>query len=272
MDNIELNLSDNSKRGFPDFQIRIMTVQVKYKNLLEEFVKISRPCVSVENLEEIKNEYSYDIGSKRKVSGIQNLEGLIKVLGKYAILAYDDIKPLYDIEKRYIKKSYLVMKLKNYEDWYKLMNYPSYYNMYQNDNARSLPKNNDHETCDRTASLNSLSECSHKLKLYETPEQLSKALNSKESKLEQIVVLKVSEQLGRSWRDVCRYMNLKEYQIDELENKYPCNLKEQCNQALRICISQNNSEWKMNLLHALEKGRRKDVKEVVENILLHNKI
>ncbi|XP_015190050.1 PREDICTED: fas-associated death domain protein [Polistes dominula] len=253
-----------------------MTVQVKYKDLIEEFVKISKPCVSFENLEEIKNEYSYDIGSKRKISGIQNLEGLIKVLEKYTILAYDDIKPLYYIEKRYIKKSDLITKLKNYEDWYKLMNYPSYYNMYQNDNARSLPKNNHHETCDRRVSLNSLPENSglnsHNLRLQETPKQLSQTLNNKESKLKQIVVLKVSEQLGRSWRDVCRFMNLKEYQIDELENKYPCNLKEQCNKALHICISQNNSEWKMSLLHALEKGRRKDVKEVVEKILLRNEI
>ncbi|KAI4473958.1 hypothetical protein M0802_014713 [Mischocyttarus mexicanus] len=249
-----------------------MTVQLKYNNLLEKFVKISEPSVTTEILEEIKNEYSYDIGSKRKISNIQNLKGLIKVLEKCGILAYDDIKPLNYIVKKYVHTDDLKAILRLYEDWYKELNYPSYYNMYQNDNALSLPENNDHETCDRMISLNSLPENSHNLKLHETPEQLSKTIRNKESRLKQMVVLKVSEQLGRSWRDVCRFMNLKEYQIDELENKYPRNLKEQCNQALRICISQNNSEWKINLLHALEKGRRKDVKEVVEKILMCNEM
>ncbi|KAK2582840.1 hypothetical protein KPH14_008925 [Odynerus spinipes] len=153
--------------------------------------------------------------------------------------------------------------------------------MYLNDNIQPSTSNHDQETCDQTRApnsytpkLNKISDlsgsCMHKA-AHETQHNYTTQENSlydKESKLKQIVVLKICEQLGRSWRDVCRYMDLKEYQIDEIQNKYPYNLKEQSFQALQICISEYDSNWKINILHALEKGRRKDIKEFVEKILL----
>lgn len=39
-------------------------------------------------------------------------------------------------------------------------------------------------------------------------------------------------------------------------------------QMLKIYISQSNTEeWAINLIRALEKGRRKDLKELVENLI-----
>lgn len=37
----------------------------------------------------------------------------------------------------------------------------------------------------------------------------------------------ISERIGRSWRDVARYLGIREYQIDIIQNKYPYDLKEQ---------------------------------------------
>lgn len=52
----------------------IMTMQMKFKVLLNEFLTISKPYITTEVLEEIKSEYYYQIGSKRKISGIKDLE------------------------------------------------------------------------------------------------------------------------------------------------------------------------------------------------------
>lgn len=45
-----------------------------------------------------------------------------------------------------------------------------------------------------------------------------------------------------------------------------------CSKILRIYISQSDTErWAINLIRALEKGRRKDLKELVEELVLKNK-
>lgn len=263
-----------------------MIVQTRYKYLRDEFVKIAKPLLNLKALEEIKIKHCDDISSKRKLSSIKDLEKLIYVLEKYAFLSYDNIKILHYIENKYINVLRLQVILKDYEDWFKKLKIPDRFNMYLDDDVQPTTSNNDQKTCDRTRWANSLEGCAccgsqsnsisqqleNKCKVAcETKENYTNKENvryDKESKLKQTVVLKASELLGRSWRDVCRYMDLKESQIDEIQAVHPYNLKEQCFQALQICISQSDSQWKINILRALEKGRRKDIKEVIEKILL----
>ncbi|XP_043679388.1 uncharacterized protein LOC122634470 isoform X2 [Vespula pensylvanica] len=237
----------------------IMTMQMKFKVLLNEFLTISKPYITTEVLEEIKSEYYYQIGSKRKISGIKDLEELIKLLEKYTIISYDDIKPLYFISS-YVKPN-LLIRLERYESDYNqaiLSKHPCQsYNMYKNNNDQGQ------ETFDQMRLPNSLKESSYKSVLSETAEQFSKASYDQELKLKQIVLLKINEQLGRSWKNICRLLGLKECELNEIENK---------NLSIKEQSYQNNSDWKINLLHALEKGRRKDIRENVEKILLNNKI
>ncbi|XP_035723051.1 uncharacterized protein LOC118442027 [Vespa mandarinia] len=245
-----------------------MTMQKEFKDLLNDFLNISKPYIDNNALEEIKSEYYYQINSKRKISGIKEFEELIKLLEKYTIISYDNIKQLYFINKIYVKKSNLLIRLEKYESNYNqaiLSKYfPPNYNMYQSDN--------DEETFDQIRWRNPLEELRYESLLSEVPEQFSKTSYNRESELKQMVLLKVNEQIGRSWKHVCRRLGLKENEINEIEKKNSSNLKKQSYQALDICISQNNSDWKINLLHALEKERRKDIKEVVEKILLDKKI
>lgn len=45
-----------------------------------------------------------------------------------------------------------------------------------------------------------------------------------------------------------------------------------CSKILQIYISQSDKEqWAINLIRALEKGRRRDLKEFVEELVLKNK-
>lgn len=48
------------------------------------------------------------------------------------------------------------------------------------------------------------------------------------------VLLQLKDRLGRSWRDVARHLNIRECEIDTVENRYP-SLKEQCYQ-VRLCM------------------------------------
>ncbi|KAL6439989.1 hypothetical protein ACFW04_002975 [Cataglyphis niger] len=86
------------------------------------------------------------------------------------------------------------------------------------------------------------------------------------------VLLQLKDRLGRSWRDVARHLDIRECEIDAVQSKYPFDLKEQSYEILRIYISQSDTErWAINLIRALEKGRRKDLKELVEELVLKNK-
>lgn len=41
------------------------------------------------------------------------------------------------------------------------------------------------------------------------------------------VLLQIKDRLGRSWRDVARYLGIKECEIDAVQSKHPYDLKEQ---------------------------------------------
>lgn len=250
----------------------MMTIEVQYQQLREEFIAISKIHITSEILEQIKNTYTYEINSKRQISSIKDLRKLIQVLEKRDVLNYDDIKVFHYIQKTYINVPDLEHKLKDYEDRFKSLNSTPNCNMYLYDNANSSTNRNQ-QTYGIT---NSLEDTRNTSNVNQVPERLqtrtcktvSDLNNYKIIKLQETVILKIYENLGRSWKNVCRYMGLKEYQIDEIQNRYPYNLKEQSFQGLHICISQNDPEWKINLLNALEKSRRKDIKEIVEEVLL----
>lgn len=119
-----------------------MTVQMRFKDLLNEFLNISKPCIDAKALEEIKSKYYYQIGSKRKISGIKEFEELIKLLEKYTIISYDNIKQLYFISETYIKKPNLLIRLKKYKSDYNQVILSKHFtpncNMYKNDNGKYL--------------------------------------------------------------------------------------------------------------------------------------
>lgn len=45
------------------------------------------------------------------------------------------------------------------------------------------------------------------------------------------MLLKVNEQIGSSWKHICRRLGLKEYNINEIEKNFP-NLREQSYQVI----------------------------------------
>lgn len=86
------------------------------------------------------------------------------------------------------------------------------------------------------------------------------------------VMLEISERLGRAWKDVARHLGIRECEIDATQSKYPRDFKKQTHEILKIYMSQfDREEWVINLIHALEKARRRDLKEFVEKLILKNR-
>ncbi|XP_070151489.1 fas-associated death domain protein isoform X2 [Polyergus mexicanus] len=228
----------------------------KYRVLRQEFLKQAVPFIDSKALDELKLNYMHDIDSKRKLSKVTDLQTLIRLLEKRDIVSYDKIEPLQYISKTFVGDPNLETRLHDYENWLRTMPTLHLCNMYQNDEGRSAE---------------SFSQITQTLHCCLEQEERNN-LNERRKLLQQTVLLQLKDRLGRSWRDVARHLDIRECEIDAVQSKYPFDLKEQSYEILRLYISQSDMErWAINLIRALEKGRRKDLKELVEELVLKNK-
>ncbi|XP_018395352.1 PREDICTED: fas-associated death domain protein [Cyphomyrmex costatus] len=253
----------------------------KYILLCQEFLNIAEPFIDSDILNQLKCNYAHEIDSKRKLSQIKNLKTFIRLLEKRDIMSYSNIKPLWYISKKYIHKSDLESKLQDYDSWLKTLSPLPWCNVYQSGEIL-IPSLTSESICSECACNSMLSQLSI--------ENSSKPFNNnlqtlccnsdqreqynfyKRRKLQETVILQIKDRLGRSWRDVARHLGITECEIDAVQSKYPYDLKEQSYEILKIYISQSDiKQWAITLIHALEKGRRRDLKELVEQLIFKNK-
>ncbi|XP_072753538.1 fas-associated death domain protein isoform X1 [Anoplolepis gracilipes] len=247
----------------------------KYSIVRQEFLSKAEASIDSKALEELKLNYTYDINSKRKLSKVTDLQTLIKLLEKRDIVSYDKIEPLRYISKTFVHDPNLESTLHDYENWLETVPLLHLCNMYQSDEVSisvsesSSSSNLSQATIAR--STESFSQMTQTLHCCHEQEERNN-LNDRRKLLQQQVLLQLKDRLGRSWRDVARHLDIRECEIDAAQSKYPFDLKEQSYEILRIYISQSDTEqWAINLIRALEKGRRKDLKELVEELVLKNK-
>ncbi|XP_011642269.1 fas-associated death domain protein [Pogonomyrmex barbatus] len=245
----------------------------KYSLLRQDFLRIAEPFINDNVLDELKLNYAHEIDSKRKLSQIKDLKMFIRLLEKRDLISYSNIEPLWYISKKYICLPDLESKLFDYENWLSATPLlPSCY-MYQ---RNEISESTSCEPAD--ISMNNLSQTSigssaNVFKSSTTPshnpEQEDQNNLDKKKSLQETVLLQIKDRLGRSWRDVARHLGIRECKIDAVQSKYPYDLKEQSYEILKIYMSQSDTEqWAINLIRALEKGRRRDLKELVEELIL----
>ncbi|CAL1675995.1 unnamed protein product [Lasius platythorax] len=248
----------------------------RYSLLRQEFLSIAEPFIDSNVLDELKQNYAHNIDSKRKLSKVTDLQMLIRLLEKRDIISYDKIEPLRYIAKRFIGDSNLESSLHDYENWLGTVPLLHLYNMYQSDEVSTSsisisesPSSSNLSQSTTERSAESLSQITQTLHCCLEQEERN---NNRRKLLQQTVLLQLKDRLGRSWRDVARHLDIRECEIDAVQSKYPYNLKEQSYEILQIYISQSDKEqWAINLIRALEKGRRRDLKEFVEELVLKNK-
>lgn len=246
----------------------------RYNLLRQEFLSIAEPFIDSNVLNELKLNFAHNIDSKRKLSKVTDLQMLIKLLEKRNIISYDKIEPLQYISNKFVGDSNLADSLTDYENWLRTEPQLHFYNMYQSDEVSTVSSTNS-----GFASNSNLSQYLSAMERAESLNQITQPLhcclgqeernNNKRKLLQQTVLLQLKDRLGRSWRDVARYLDIRECEIDAVQSKYPHDLKEQSYEILKMYISQSDTErWAINLIRALEKGRRRDLKELVEELVL----
>ncbi|KOX78027.1 Death domain-containing adapter protein BG4 [Melipona quadrifasciata] len=238
-----------------------------YICLREEFVSAAQYRINKSTLNTLKEYYMQYIDSNRKLSQIKDLTTLVKILEKRDILSCYNVKPFLHILSYFSNES-LQSKIKNYNIYVKSIPYFLSCNMYQ-----EINENTNEDKCEisnRTGN-SSLQTISNKLEDEFTLQYKDEKRNLSTQETTKQILSHLSERIGRSWRDTVRNLGVPEYQIDIIENKYPFDLKEQSYQALKLYMSQySNNNWKINLINALEKARRRDLKELVEKLVLEN--
>nr|XP_033331695.1 fas-associated death domain protein [Megalopta genalis] len=238
-----------------------MTIESKYHHLCAEFVSVAQLHVDDKIFDAIKDYYKTYINSKRKLSQIKDLNALMKILEKRDTLSYDNIEPLVDISNNFLKESHIHTLIKDYKSYLENTEYSKFCGMYKDEN--------EHESKPTQKTQVPTTQEKHQISESNTSSQkYSKNLRSysaQEETLQEMVLLQISEKIGRSWRDTVRYLGVPEYQVDIIQNKYPFDIKEQ---SYKYCID----DWKLKLIHALEKARRRDLKELVEKLIISKQI
>ncbi|XP_011303722.1 uncharacterized protein Fadd isoform X1 [Fopius arisanus] len=129
-----------------------------------------------------------------------------------------------------------------------------------------------------SASRNKISQ-SHAVNFYDTaqttlpaviyPSTLSVARTTSHSApdIQEKVFRRVCENLGKFWRDLARFLGVKENEIDIIDAKSHLEIKEKAYEALLIFKSRCDScNWKIKMQNALVKARRKDLAEMINEI------
>ncbi|XP_050446654.1 fas-associated death domain protein isoform X1 [Cataglyphis hispanica] len=248
----------------------------KYSALRQEFLSQAEPFIDSKALDELKLNYMHNIDSKRKLSKVTDLQTLIRLLEKRDIVSCDKIEPLRYITKTFVGDLNLENKLHDYENWLKTMPTLHLCNMYQSDEVFHSISSISESPSSSNLSQSTIGRSTESFSQTQThcclEQEERNSLNERRKLLQQTVLLQLKDRLGRSWRDVARHLDIRECEIDAVQSKYPFDLKEQSHEILRIYISQSDTErWAINLIRALEKGRRKDLKELVEELVLKNK-
>ncbi|XP_043798070.1 fas-associated death domain protein [Apis laboriosa] len=251
-----------------------MELEIKYICLQEEFLSIAQYYINENILNILKKYYAKYINSNRKLSQINDLKTLLKVLEKRDCLNYYNIEPLIYISNNFLNDFQIQCKVRDYKIYVQSIQYCLSFNIYQ----ESKENKDDNKLSNISKNSTSQIKVSNEFENQSTLEYknvksnlFTQKMELQQTELQQTLLSHLSKRIGRSWRDTVRYLNIPEYQIDAIQNKHPFDLKEQSYEALKLYITQySDNNWKINLIHALEKARRKDLKELSEKLILES--
>ncbi|XP_058794371.1 uncharacterized protein LOC131666049 isoform X1 [Phymastichus coffea] len=246
-----------------------MTVALsKYEELLQQSGEILDSRISEEALEKLKEKYKNHIHSKRILKDIASISSLLQVLKKRGILQYSNIDILRYINNEYVRDELIKQQIQdlitNYCQW-----------LHENSNSINFLYNSA-----VVSKYSSMQESSSQLQLN-IPFSISHTqINStsissvdRERELQNIVVIKLSKNIGNYWKDVCRSLNIDENIIDEINIEFsqePPGQKyeKMFKRGMILYFSEFRPQWKAELLKALKIAKRVDLQEKVQEIII----
>ncbi|XP_023164473.2 fas-associated death domain protein-like [Drosophila hydei] len=208
---------------------------------------------SEHDLDWLKESFAIEIGSPKNVNRINTIKDLIDCLEQGGQISEENIEPLLSLGKNNMQPQEAV------------------------DNYLRV---------ERRAAINCFQELSLaeelKQQLYINPQRAAQpavaapqhcvtVTQFKEAK-RAAVFKKISQQLGRSWRDLGRKLNISEGTMDEIEMLYPQDFKSRILRLLQIFEEDECNDPRQLLLQlcrGLSECGRKDLRYRVEQIMSH---
>lgn len=215
--------------------------------------KMAIEGVTSNDLHYLKKTFVNEIGSPRKLDRINTIEDLIDCLERGDRISEENVEPLRNLGMNN-------MQLQVAVDNYQRVERRAVINCYQEQRvAEELQMQlniNPHRVVQPAAAAP---------QNYVTVAQLTDEKRA-------AVFKKISEQLGRSWRDLGRKLSISEGAMDEIEMRYPQDLKSRILRLLQIFEEDECNDPRQLLLQlcrGLSECGRKDLRRRVEQIMSH---
>ncbi|XP_046466234.1 fas-associated death domain protein isoform X3 [Neodiprion pinetum] len=244
----------------------------QYIALRKEFLSEAKLYLTRSDVIALKIRHQQAINSVRTYESIENIEQLVRVLEKRGVIRYDKIQLLKNIAQNFPHHSVINTKFNKYMAW--LENYTPYppeTNLYQCSNGSRIPyARNDPN---KETEIRNTPDRQNYQWYPSTSESVmyssySQTQPEDQQKIMYTVFNGVSEAVGKSWRDVARYLDVREGDIDRIDTQFNSDSKEKAFAALKIFAAKSDLRcWSINLKNALEKARRKDLRNLVDDLL-----
>ncbi|EDW70539.1 fas-associated death domain protein [Drosophila virilis] len=205
------------------------------------------------DLEELKDIYSIEIGSARKRDLIKNIEDLIDCLERNDEISEENVEPLRSLN---IKNTQLQEAVDSYQRT-ETAKIPI--NYYQEQRLAEELQQQLHIAPQRAAQPAAAPQN------YVTVAQFTDAKRA-------AIFKRISQELGRSWRDLGRKLRIGEGAMDEIELRYPQDLKSRILRLLQMFEEDECTDPRLLLVQlsrALADCGRNDLRRRVEEIMSH---
>ncbi|XP_046466226.1 fas-associated death domain protein isoform X2 [Neodiprion pinetum] len=265
----------------------------QYIALRKEFLSEAKLYLTRSDVIALKIRHQQAINSVRTYESIENIEQLVRVLEKRGVIRYDKIQLLKNIAQNFPHHSVINTKFNKYMAW--LENYTPYppeTNLYQCSNVHYIPEPSAPPSqvvnpgfAEGSRIPYARNDPNKETEIRNTPDRqnyqwypstsesvmyssYSQTQPEDQQKIMYTVFNGVSEAVGKSWRDVARYLDVREGDIDRIDTQFNSDSKEKAFAALKIFAAKSDLRcWSINLKNALEKARRKDLRNLVDDLL-----
>ncbi|XP_017073414.2 fas-associated death domain protein [Drosophila eugracilis] len=220
--------------------------------------------VCTEDVEQLKQMFVTEIGSQRRMDCIRSIEDLIDCLERADELAEDNVEPL---RRMAGNQAQLIEALDGYKPPENFLEPPV--NLYQEirlaeELRQQLHLSSPQETRPHVSAV-SVAAPTPAIQNYTTPAVFTEHKRT-------AVFKKISEELGRFWRRLGRSAGIGEGIMDDIEERYPHDLKSQILKLLQLIEEDDCHDPKhflVRLCRALADCGRNDLRKNVEQIMSH---
>ncbi|KAK0182877.1 hypothetical protein PV327_000964 [Microctonus hyperodae] len=187
--------------------------QLEYDRLKQRFIEISTSHISSSCLITLIERYGSSINSKRDADNIKDLCGLLRILENRIVLCYNKIEPLKFIAFEIVNDLILNQIIHEYDINIKSQQTLPLFNVYKcRYTGSAIPKPIQIPTI-----KNDIKDVHFRNHNVQTASSIDELSTSSHSDKQKMVFDRLSMNLDRYWRDLARFLDVTEFEIDEID-------------------------------------------------------